>query len=528
MSDMAISFSVLGALVVLFVWNRFPVEIVAIGAALTLYATGVLTLDQAISGFGDASVVFIATLFVISEGLDATGVTTWAGQQMISRVGDDRGRLIVVMMLLCAGLTALISVNGAVAALLPMVVVMAVRLGRSPSQLLLPLAFAAHAGSMLALTGTPVNVIVSEAAEDAGLGQFGYFEFALVGVPLLAGTIAIVVLFGHRLLPTRTPQSIPADLSEHPRTLLQQYTVHDPALDGTAPDALVNRDYGVAEVLIPPRSRAIGTTVSPGMTTESGELVVLAIQRKGQDTGPGGTVLAPGDTVLLQGTWESLDRRIDEDPDVIVVDDPELVRRQAVPLGRGAGRALTVLAAMVVLLATGLMPPVVVGLLAASALVLTGVLTIDQAYRSISWTTVVLVGAMLAVSQAMVVSGAAEKVANVLVDAVGDSSPYLLAIGLFLITAVLGQLISNMATALIVIPIAVSAATESGSSARPLLMTVNVAAAAALLTPVATPVNLMIMRPAGYRFGDYWKLGLPLLAVYFVIAVFLVPVIWSF
>ena len=86
MSDMAISFTVLGALVVLFVWNRFPVEIVAIGAALTLYATGVLTLDQAISGFGDASVVFIATLFVISEGLDATGVTTWAGQQMISRV----------------------------------------------------------------------------------------------------------------------------------------------------------------------------------------------------------------------------------------------------------------------------------------------------------------------------------------------------------------------------------------------------------------------------------------------------------
>ncbi len=159
---------------------------------------------------------------------------------------------------------------------------------------------------------------------------------------------------------------------------------------------------------------------------------------------------------------------------------------------------------------------------------MTGVLTIDQAYRSISWTTVVLVGAVLAVSQAMVASGAAEKVANLLVDAVGESSPYLLAIGLFLITAVLGPLISNMATALIVIPIAVSAATESGSSARPLLMTVNVAAAAALLTPVATPVNLMIMRPAGYRFGDYWKLGLPLLALYFVVAVFLVPTIWSF
>jgi di/tricarboxylate transporter len=135
---------------------------------------------------------------------------------------------------------------------------------------------------------------------------------------------------------------------------------------------------------------------------------------------------------------------------------------------------------------------------------------------------------MISMSHAMRQSGAAERVATELVDAVGDSSPYVLASGLFVITAILGQLISNMATALIVIPIAISAAAETGVSARPLLMTVNVAAAAALLTPVATPVNLMVMGPGGYRFGDYWKLGLPLLALYYVVGVFLVPVIWSY
>ena len=186
MSDIAISFAVLIAVVVAFVSNRVPVGIVAIGAALALYFTGVLDLTQALAGFGDPAVIFIATLFVVSEGLDASGVTAWAGQELIVRVGESRTRLLVLMMLLVALLTALISVNGAVAALLPVVVVMAVRLRRSASQLLIPLVFGAHAGSMLALTGTPVNVIVSEAAVDLGLRPFGYFEFALVGIPLVA------------------------------------------------------------------------------------------------------------------------------------------------------------------------------------------------------------------------------------------------------------------------------------------------------------------------------------------------------
>ena len=151
-----------------------------------------------------------------------------------------------------------------------------------------------------------------------------------------------------------------------------------------------------------------------------------------------------------------------------------------------------------------------------------------QAFRSISWTTVVLVGGMIPLSLAMQQTGAAEKLATGLTDLVGDSSSYALLAGLFVLTAVLGQLISNTATALIVIPIAVSSAIELGVSPRPVLMAVNVAAAAALLTPVATPANLMVMEPGGYRFGDYWKLGLPLLGWFFVVSVVLVPVIWSF
>lgn len=608
MADSTIAFLVLGAVVVLFVSNRLPVELVAVGAGLTLYATGVLELEQVLAGYGDATVVLIASLFVVSEGLDATGVTTWAGQQMIARAGSSRSRLLVLVMVLVAALTALISVNGAVAALLPMVVVVAIRLDRSPSQLVMPLAFAAHAGSMLALTGTPVNVIVSDASADAGTGRFGYLEFALVGVPLLVGVIAIAVVLGPRVLPERRAKVIPPDLSGQARVLFHQYLADvegarllvgptsplvglgpaeldltrypDLALVGVArrgrPRAsasgampaqpievgdtllvrgdqeeivalaagygleartdpitedearlLIDHGGGIAEVVVAPRSALVGQTFFPGMVTDSGDFVVMAVQRNGDDLGPTASTLAAGDTLLLQGTWDALDQTL-TDPDVLVVDAPDLVRRQAVPMAAGAKRAVAVLAAMVALLITGVVPTVVAGLLAAAAMVLLRVLTMDQAYRGISWTTVVLVGGMIPLSTAISQSGAADQLATGLVDLVGDLGPYYLLLGLFVLTAVLGQLISNMATALIVIPIAVSAATELGVSPRPVLMSVTVAAAAAFLTPVATPANLMVMGPGGYRFGDYWKLGLPMLVWFGVVSVLLVPQIWGF
>ena len=226
-------------------------------------------------------------------------------------------------------------------------------------------------------------------------------------------------------------------------------------------------------------------------------------------------------------TWVALEE-VPRDPDVLVVDSPALVRRQAVPLGRGAKEAVAVLGGMVVLLAFGLVPPVIAGLLAAGALILLRVLSVEHAYRAISWTTVVLVAGMLPLSTAMEVSGAAGDLADGLVDLVGGLGPYALLVGIVLLVFVLGQLISNMATALIVIPIAISAAADMNVSARPLLMAVAVAAAASFLTPVATPANLMVMKPGGYRFGDYWKLGLPLLGWFFVVAVVLVPAVWNF
>jgi di/tricarboxylate transporter len=292
-------------------------------------------------------------------------------------------------------------------------------------------------------------------------------------------------------------------------------------------ETLFNRNSGLAEVIIPPRSRMIGTVVFPGMITESGDLIIVAVQRSGADIGPKEVMLEAGDTILLLGTWKALDLHLD-DPDVLVVNSPELVRRQAIPMGAGALQAIAVLCGMVILLATGLVPPAVAGLLAAGALILMGIMTVAQSYRAIDWTTVILVGAMMPLSTAMVKTGAAQKMAEGLVSMVGNSGPYALLAGLFILTGILGQLISNTATALIIIPIAIAASNNIGISPRPVLMSVAVAAAASFLTPIATPTNLMVMGPAGYKFGDYWKLGLPLMMWFMVIATFYVPMIWRF
>ena len=290
MSPIAYTAAIIAVAVVLFVWNRLPVVVVAMATALALWATGVLTLGQALGGFGDPAVIFIASLFVVSSGLEMTGVTAWAGQLLIRGAGEEsRTRLLLLTMSLVALLTALISVNGAVAALLPVVVVIAVRLKRNSSQLLMPLVFAAHAGSMLALTGTPVNVLVSEAGSDAGVGGFGFFEFALVGVPLLAGTMAIIVLFGKRLLPERNGATMPADFSRHAKTLVEQY--------GLASGIYQMRVRASSPYVGAPPS-AIDLAAYPG-------LQLVAVQ-EGETAGPlRRPVIAEGDHLLLRGDAEA-------------------------------------------------------------------------------------------------------------------------------------------------------------------------------------------------------------------------------
>ncbi len=263
MTDATLTFAVLGGAVLLFLWNRLPVAVVALGASLALYGLDVIDVGEAFAGFGDPTVIFIATLFVVSDALDRAGVTTWATHRLVAVAGESKSKLVVLLLVLAAALATILTPNGAVAALVPMTVLLAFRLGQAPSKLLIPMAFSSYAGALVFLTGSPVNVLVADEAGRVGEGAFSYFEFALVGVPLTVGVIAIALLLGPRLLPERQPRALSVDLSGHARTLLAEYRLHNGALaEHQVPDELFTRASGVAEVVIPPRSPLIGS-VSP-------------------------------------------------------------------------------------------------------------------------------------------------------------------------------------------------------------------------------------------------------------------------
>ncbi|UZN03798.1 SLC13 family permease [Cellulomonas sp. S1-8] len=598
MSDATVSLLILAACVGLFVWNRLSVGVVAILTALALYATGLVDAAQAVAGFGDPVVIFIATLFVLSEGLESSGVTAWVGQQLVQRAGTARSRLLIALMVLAALMAALVTPNGAAAALLPVVVLAARRSGQATSQVLMPLAFAASAGALLVLSGSPVNVIVADALADRTGEPFGFFEFALMGLPLVLVTVAVSVLGGRRLLPNRTPSSLPADYSQHVDTLVEHYDLavgffrltvraasdmvgrrcaevavpddvrligvqrasgspageddplevgsvvvvtgsnagiasvieqhglavaSTPLTRGTR-EALLGREVGVAEVVVRPRSRLIGEVAFAGVAHWG--VTVLGIRRRGKDKGAQKVTLAEGDSLLVHGPWPAVEA-FSDNQDVLVVDSPELVRRQTVALGPTARRALAVVALTVVLLATGVVPPAIAGLIGAGAMVICGVVTGPQAYRAISWQTVVLIGGLIPLSVAIATSGAADLIAGWLGGMVGGGGERVLLATIFLLTLLLGQVVSNTATVLIVLPIAVAMADDAGVPLAPVLMLVAVAGAASFLTPIATPANLIVTGPGDYKFSDFWKLGLATTVAWFVVSIALIPVIWS-
>src|SRR5918992_2857816 len=175
-TQIIITLSIILAAMVLFVWNRVPAAVVAVGASVALYFSGVLTMQETLSGFGDPVVILIAALLAIASGLEIAGVGAWAGRLLMRRTGNSDAMRVVAIMLVAAVFSGLIGMNGAVAAMLPVTVVAAVRTGIAPSRLMIPLAFACLTGAKLTLLGTPVNVIAATQADEAGAGHIGFFE----------------------------------------------------------------------------------------------------------------------------------------------------------------------------------------------------------------------------------------------------------------------------------------------------------------------------------------------------------------
>ncbi len=630
---MYFTFAVLGITIIIFIVGRLRSELVAVISLLVLYLAGILNLEQTLSGFGDPTVIMIAALFVIGEGLSRTGVTAWIGERLLRLASNSKARLLAVMMIGTALLSAFISNTGTVATLMPAVTSAAWYIGSVPSKFLMPLAFAANTGGLLALTGTPPNIIVNNTLTSAGFDGFGYFEFALIGFPLLLALVIYMLIFARRLLPARKLEDRPADLAESVGELAKDYTLDEqlywlrvrygsdlvghslseaalgrdynvsvlrvehtaqpnnqfhelgeqrrqrfwdsleklqpdhadsvPGPDTTIQandvllvkgseqaierlmlhhnvgvqkgageenltDLLLSHEIGIAEVLLTPRSAYIGRTIIEGHFAEKFNVQVLSIRRQDKKFENTQEKLRFGDALLVRGRWQDIELFNKEKRNFVVVGSPESMARQVVELNPQALIAGLALAVMILLMVTGLVPTVIAALIAAIGMIIGGCLTIEQAYRSISWNSVVLIAAMIPMSIALQVTGGAEYLANGLMNTVGTTGSLTLMAGVFLLTAAFSQVINNSATTVLVAPIVLQASIGLGISPYPLLMTVAISASTAFLTPIGTTTNLMVAAPGGYSFNDFLRVGLPLLTVFLLLSLILVPYIWPF
>lgn len=298
-----------------------------------------------------------------------------------------------------------------------------------------------------------------------------------------------------------------------------------PVETGTS-DALINHEIGVAEVLLPPRSSLVGKTIVETRFGTLHHLTVLGIRRPGAEgqLDLKSTPLRFGDTLLVQGPWTNILALRNLRRDFVVIGQPETM--VGAPARKKAPLALLILLGMLVLMVTNWMPVAAASMVAALAMILAGCLTIDDAYAAVDWKSIVLIAGMLPMSTALEKVGLVELAANGLTVAFGSLSPLVTLASLFLITSLFTQVLSNTATTVLIAPIALVAAQNLGVQPQAFLMAVAVAASMAFATPVASPVNTLVMGAGNYRFSDYMKVGVPLIFITLIISVLVLPLLW--
>ncbi|MFN2247559.1 MAG: SLC13 family permease [Candidatus Promineifilaceae bacterium] len=332
---MILTFIILILTIILFVWGRLPSDLVALMALLALFLSGTLTAEQALSGFSNSTVIMIAALFVVGEGLSRTGVTAWVGQEVLHLAGNSMLRLLVMLMLGTALLSAFISNTGTVATLLPAVVAASWRVGSVPSVFLIPLAFAANTGGLLTLTGTPPNIVVAGALSGAGYEPFSYFEYSYIGLPLLFAAVVYMVFYGRRVLPKKSADDRPEELVEAVNELAETFSLIEnlyrlrvrygsPLIGQTLKEAALGHDYGVTVLAIENNPLEDSTGSAPGDSFVKPIQTLLQEPHHHQQPGPD-TLIKAQNVLLVKGSGKAVYQlMVDFNLGVLPVeDDPE-------------------------------------------------------------------------------------------------------------------------------------------------------------------------------------------------------------
>lgn len=293
-------------------------------------------------------------------------------------------------------------------------------------------------------------------------------------------------------------------------------------------DELINREVGMAEVIITPDSRFVGRKVPIGFYFKQAGIQLLAASRNSEALEDKDVLVRAGDAFLIRGTWENIEALQKLYENVVITGSPESMVKNVDQLTFKSYIALSTLILMILLLVLKIVPGAIAALISAGIILITGCVPITKAYKGISWASVVMIAAMIPMGLAMEKTGVAQMAANTMVNSLGAIHPIMLLGGIFLLTTAFSQTINNSATAVLMAPIAILTAMSLGISPKPFMIAVAVSASTAFLTPVGTTTNAMILTAGGYKFMDYVKVGAPLLFIFFIITLFVVPLIWPF
>jgi len=620
---MYITFGVLVFSAAFFIWGKIRSDVVALCALVALMLSGVLTVEEALSGFSNNIVIMMAGLFVVGGGIFQTGLAKMISTKILNLAGTNEKILFILVMLVTALIGSFVSNTGTVALMLPIVISLAAAAKTDSKRLLMPLAFASSMGGMMTLIGTPPNLIISGALVEGGFPALSFFSFLPVGLITLAlGILAlwpmskllvskkdkegkskksgeeklnelsqkyqiaqnlyrvkvnseselvnkklkdldITARFNvtiaeirrdeqkrfHKTVNTKiagadstirdqdllyvlgTFDNITSFITENNLSLVDANLTESKALSVSEMGGMDFHGTGIAELVLMSNAKLINKKVKDSGFRNLYNLNILGIRRNDEYILQNlkDERMKAGDVLLIQGKWDDI-HKLDQDDnsDWVVVGDP-LKELEKVPLTVKAPIAGAIMIAMVVVMATGWLPPVTAVIIAAILMVLTGCLrNVASAYKTISWESIVLFAGMIPLAIAMNKTGASEMISGSIVSGLGQYGPLAVLAGIYLATSFLTLFLSNTATAVLFAPIALQSAVGLDVSPMPFVFAVAVGASMCFASPFSTPPNALVMSAGGYKFMDYVKVGLPLQIMYAIVMVFVLPLLFPF
>ena len=616
--NMYITLAILVIASAFFMMGKIRSDLVALSSLLLLVLFGILSPEEALSGFSNSVVVMMIGLFVVGGAIFQTGLAKMISNKLLKLAGKSELKLFVLVVLATSFIGAFVSNTGTVALMLPIVVSMAMSANINSSRLLMPLAFSSSLGGMMTLIGTPPNLIINGELIKNGFPSLTFFSFTPVGLVALAVGLLYLIPVSKRFLNKTDPhqenkkdgKSLSDLMDEYQlskdihlvmigknapfvgKTLLESHIsekyevnvteiLRKPSLNSsifqnpnrelaqastilnegdilfvqgdirkieamawekslrliedkfTSQEELMNsQKHGIAEVLITSTSRLVNLPIKKSKFREQFSLNILGMQRnetyilknlKDQR-------IHSGDILLVQGSWKNIARLNDQHRHLIVLGQP-LKEASKVTLTHKAPIAAIIMLLMVVSMMFDFIPiqPVTAVLVASLLMVFSGALpNVEAAYKTINWESVVLIAAMLPMALALEKTGASAWVSEMLVGKLGGYNPYILLASIYFTTSLLTMFISNTATAILIAPIAMSAAIGMGINPLPLLIAVSVGASMCFASPFSTPPNALVMSAGRYTFMDYVKVGLPLQILMGIVMILVLPILFPF